>query len=111
MIVPQHNISVFRGTTFRKTITWTQSNNQPVDLTGCSAVMQIRDSSQALILQLTVGSGITLGGTNGTIELFISAATTSTMESGKYEINVTLANTDVVKFLKGTFTIIDGVIP
>lgn len=111
MTIPEHNITIYKGTTFRKTITWMQSNNQPVDLTSCSAKMQVKDATGEVIVELTssLGGGITLGGVAGTIELVITNIVTATMTSGKYDLNITLSNGDVIKLLKGTFSLLDGI--
>lgn len=76
------DLVMYQGASWDYTLTWTTtagSVTTPVNLTGYTARMQVRESvaSTATILSLTSGSGITLGGTAGTIYLEASAATTA----------------------------------
>lgn len=80
------NLTMYQGASWDYTLTWTTtagSVTTPVDLTGYTARMQVREtqSSTATLLSLTSGSGITLGGTAGTILLEATAATTAGMAS------------------------------
>jgi hypothetical protein len=76
------NLTMYQGASWDYTLTWTTtagSVTTPVDLTGYTARMQVREtqSSTATVLSLTSGTGITLGGTAGTILLEASATTTA----------------------------------
>lgn len=72
------DLTMYQGASWDYQLTWT-TNGTAVDLTGYSARMQVRETqaSTAVILSLTSGSGITLGGTAGTIYLEASATTTA----------------------------------
>jgi len=100
-----------QGATFRKLLTWKAGVPAvPVDLTGCTARMQIRadiTSTTPLITLTTENGGITLGDTAGTIELYISDADTAdiTWTAGVYDLEIILANTDVRRLLYGTVTV------
>jgi hypothetical protein len=67
-------------------------SNVPVNLTGYGANMVIRECAKdsAALLTLTSGSGITLGGTAGTIEIEITATQASNLTAGDnvYEIEL-----------------------
>ena len=67
--------------------------NVPVNLTGYGASMVIRECAKdsASLLTLTSGSGITLGGTVGTIEIEITATQAANLTAGDnvYEIELT----------------------
>jgi hypothetical protein len=58
----------------------------PVNITNYTAALQIRSlpSSPTAVLSLTTVSGITLGGTNGTIEVHATAAQTAAIDEGPY---------------------------
>lgn len=76
------NLTMYQGASWDYQLTWTTTSGtvtSPVNLTGYSARMQVRDGHNAdsTILSLTSGSGITLGGTAGTIYLEASATTTA----------------------------------
>lgn len=76
------DLTMYQGASWDYTLTWTTTSGtvtSPVNLTGYTARMQVRETqaSTATIMSLTSGSGITLGGTAGTIYLEASAATTA----------------------------------
>lgn len=81
------NLDMYAGATFDYTLTWAEDST-PVNLTGYSARMQARRSytESAYVFELTSSSGITLGGSAGTIALLYSATNTAT-------VGTTLANT------------------
>lgn len=100
------NLTIEQGATYRNTLTWKDASGSLVNLTGATAKMQIRpDYGNATVLhQLdTNNGGITLGGTAGTVALYIAAADTAgfTWTSGVYDLDVTLSNGDVVRLVQG----------
>lgn len=74
-------LTIFQGATFQKTLTWKVGKPpQPVDLTGCSARMQVRPqvASATVLLELTTDNGrILLGGPAGTVQLQLTPAETA----------------------------------
>lgn len=111
MITPaRYNMTCFQGATFDKTFT-IEIDNVPLDLTGYSSAMQVRqtiDSSSAVI-SLTAGTGITLGGTAGTIRTVIASTATAALSAGQYvyDLEITSGGGVVDRVLEGTF-IVDG---
>ena len=77
--------SIEQGSTWSLTQTL-KNNGTPVDLTGYTAKFQIRksDDNSNELIALTVGDGITLGGANGTITLFLTKARTLSLDEGVY---------------------------
>jgi len=69
-----------------------RKSNVPVDLTNWGATMVIREKAcdSASLLTLTSGDGIALGGTDGTIEIEITAEQASNLTAGQnvYEIEL-----------------------
>jgi hypothetical protein len=67
-------------------------SNVPVDLSSYGATMVIRECAKdsASLLTLTSGSGITLGGSAGTIEIEITATQAANLTAGDnvYEIEI-----------------------
>jgi len=95
-----------QGATFSRVLTWKDSAGDPIDLTGYTARMQLRQykSSGAVILELTTGADgrIALGGAAGTITLEVDADDTAevTTDEGVYDLE--LVNGDVVtRLLEG----------
>ena len=100
-----------QGASFDKTFTWTIGGTA-VNLTGYTAAMQVRvgfDTATTLV-SLTNGSGITLGGTAGTIGVAISAAVTTVLDAGSYAYDLELySGSTVTRLLQGAFTVTPGV--
>jgi hypothetical protein len=100
-----------QGATFDKTFTWTIGGTA-VDLTGYTAALQVRTyaDSSATLVSLTNGSGITLGGTAGTIGVAISAAVTTGLDAGSYAYDLELySGSTVTRLLQGAFNVTAGV--
>jgi hypothetical protein len=76
-----------------------------VDLTGYTSTMKIRASmdSTTVLLTLTSGAGITLGGTAGTIAVAITAAQSATLPVGDlvFDLTLTPPGGAVFQFLSG----------
>jgi hypothetical protein len=79
-----------------------------LDLTGYSARLQVRESYSAssAVLSLTTGTGITLGGTAGTIDLLVASTATADLTPGQYVYDLELVNgTTVDRWLQGEFVV------
>lgn len=102
------NLDCWQGASFDYSLTW-QTNGTAVNLTGYSARMQVRESYDSLtpVLSLTSGSGITLGGTAGSIILDAHATVTATIPSGQYVYDLELVTGGgyVTRLLEGNFTV------
>lgn len=88
MLIPaKRNLKLIKGAQFNPGWTW-RAAGQLVNLTGCTARMQVRDPDTGdLLLELTTeNGGIVLGGAAGTIDLWFGAteSTGISWESGIY---------------------------
>jgi hypothetical protein len=106
------NMSCYQGATFGYTFTWTVTSGTvttPVDLTNYSARMQVRRTydSTAIALGLTSGSGISLGGTAGTIILEADPSTTAAIASGQYvyDLEMVTGAGAVTRLVEGNFIV------
>lgn len=110
MISPgNYNITAYQGATFDLSATWSIGGT-PVDLTSYTAAMQVRESfdSNSTIFSISTGSGITLGGTAGTIDLLVSADTMGSADPGAYTYDLELnSGSSIIRLLRGSF-IIEG---
>lgn len=110
-VAGQYNIVADQGATFTRTVTWLDANSQPVDLTGYSARMQVRQryvsTSTVLSLTSTPAAGITLGTTNGQITIQVSATSTAAVAAGEYRYDLELVSGSgvVTRLLMGSFTV------
>lgn len=105
MAAAEYNLVVEQGATFNKVITYKDSNGTPINLTGYTAKMDIREgynTSTSIISLNTTNSMITLGGDLGTISLLITAANTTLLKEGMYVYDLFIINgTTITKLLKG----------
>ena len=104
-----YNITVWQGADYDKTFTATQGGTA-INWTGYTARMQVRNSSDATatLLSLTTGgSGITLGGTAGTIAVAITSTQSAAIASGAYAYDLELVSSGniVTRLLQGAFIV------
>ena len=106
--------TIYQGATFRKRLRWTNKPaGTPLDLTGCKARMQARaeiDSTDVLLELTTENGGITLGGTAGTIDLYVGATATAaiTWEGGVFDLEIIHPGAlpdDVTRLAQGTISV------
>ena len=113
----KHSITVFKGSTLDRVFTYYAASADgtgrvPVDLTGYTARLQVRkDYAGDTVLDLTTGSGITLGGAAGTIAIHLTAADSANLPvmSGVYDLELYArtagGESTEDKILYGSFTI------
>lgn len=103
-----YNITVWQGADYDKTFTVTQGGSA-INWTGYTGRMQVRDSSDATatLLSLTSGSGITLGGTAGTIAVAITNTQSAAISAGAYAYDLELVSSgnQVTRLLQGAFIV------
>lgn len=76
------------GDTWKVTFAW-KSNNQPINLAGCTAKMQIRNKKRGdLLAEVTTSNGITINGSAGTVSVTFPASMTIGIEPGVHDTNV-----------------------
>lgn len=104
MISPStYNITCPQGATYSTTFTVSQ-DGVPLDLTGYTAALQVRDSYTATDaeISLTSGSGITLGGTAGTIAVVVSSTVTAGVAANTYVYDLELySGSTTTRLLQG----------
>jgi hypothetical protein len=104
-----YEFRVRQGRTFDPVLTWKDSAGQPIDLTGWDAKVQVRENvdDDDPLLELTVGSGITLGGGAGTIALLRSATEMAAVEPGRYSYSLAMTSPGGIQddLLYGSFVV------
>lgn len=103
----RYNIIARQGATF--TLTFTIATDGTLwDLTGYTARMQVRPftESSTVLLSLTNGSGITLGGAAGSVAVAISATTLAGLPAGTHVYDLELVEgANVYPVLSGKFAV------
>jgi hypothetical protein len=102
------NIVIDQGTTFQTSINVTDDNDDVVDLTGYTAVAQMRKhytSSNATSFTASISPSI------GIVTLSMNASTTNTITAGRYvyDCELTDANGAVTRLVQGIVTVTPGV--
>jgi hypothetical protein len=104
----QVNFLCPQGSTFRKNITY-KIQDVPVNLTGYSSRLQVRQTHYAAnpIVSLTSASGITLGGSAGTIDILISDEVTKDFPIGTwvYDLEVESSGGITDRLIEGSFLV------
>jgi hypothetical protein len=104
----KYDITIYQGATYDVTFTWKDESDTEVNLTGYSARLKARESidSSSAFISLTSGSGITLGGTAGTIRVLISATDTAALtQSGVYDLELESGAGVVTRLLEGNLVL------
>jgi len=121
VVANQYNIVVEQGATFSLTITYKDSDGEPIDLTNTDARMEIRQeyTSESALVTLTSAaggsgntSGIALGGVAGTIVVVISDALTGALTApatNVYDLELVTADGAVTRLIEGKATVSPGV--
>lgn len=106
-----YNITCPQGATWDRTFT-VNVGGSPLNLTGYTAAMQVRESADAstALVSLTNGSGISLGGTAGTIAVTISSTASAAIASGSYTYDLELnSGSTITRLLEGAFNVTGNV--
>ena len=110
MTAGKYDIVIEQGADFSYNVTWNDQTGAPVNLTGYSAAMMVRNSynDASPILSLTSAGGqITLGGAAGTIAISASNTLTAALpaSNGFYDLELTSAGGTITRLMQGKVTI------
>lgn len=126
-------LTIYQGATFRRRLWWSAypypvvhvggllinkdtglpadpADLQPIDLTGCTARLQVRaevGSPTVLLTLTTENGGITLGGVSGTVDLLSAPSETATMQwdGGVWDLEIVHPGGDVTRLAEGTMSV------
>jgi len=105
------NLVIEQRATFKLRLAYKNAQKKPINLTGFTAKMQIRDAGGSLIANLTTSNGgITISGSAGLIDLLISASDTSAMNftSALYDLVLIAPDSTDTRLLQGKVTLSPG---
>jgi len=108
-VAGQYNIVADQGATFSRNLHWEDSSGNPIDVTGYSARMQVRERfvSATPVLSLVSPTNIALGGGSGTVVVTVSATLMAAVTAGDYvyDLEMVASNGVVTRLLQGTFKV------
>lgn len=110
MAAGKYDITIEQGATFRLVAQWLDSDEDPIDLDGYSARMQIRPYAESDEVFLTIDTGSNGGITiesDWKIEIEIPADETETLTQycGVYDLELESSTNIVTRLLQGSVTI------
>lgn len=110
---PLH-LTLHQGDTWAIKITYRQPSGAAVDLSGCTARMQLRPAyaSSTVVLEASTSNGrIALNGPAGEIVITVAAADTAAIAAAVYvyDLELTFAGGIVEKAAHGTITVVPEV--
>ena len=92
-----YNMVLYQAATFVKQLRWLDSEGKPIDLTGYRALMQVRLSHNhdKVVIELSTENGrISLGETEGKIQLTVDAESTKKLLPAVYVYDLLLISAD-----------------
>jgi hypothetical protein len=99
-----YRLTLDQGATFRRVFRWLKEG-EPVDLSGFTARMEIRDKVGGRLLHRldTANGGISLGGAEGTVILHVPADVSSawTWRTGTYDLELVQPTGEVIRLVQG----------
>lgn len=107
--VNTYNLNIHQGETWTMTLTVKDENGAAKNLTGYTGKMQIREKPGGTVfeeLATSPGSGMTINGTYGEVELALTATETAALKFRKavYDIYIQ-TGANVTYLLKGDITL------
>lgn len=120
MSAGRYDIILEQGSTFDLPLRYQDSTGNPIDLTGYSASMQVREAPASSLLvefnsNLTANGFVFLSGTsearedgaNGNLRVYMTAANTAALPQfrGRYDLELADSTGYVIRLLEGQFII------
>lgn len=108
-----YNTTIDQGSIWELTIVYQDSDGDPIDLTGYTAAMQLRQNynSEAADLTLTTANGgLTITGATGTIQVYATAVQTGNLTAGFYVYDLELTSgSNISRLIQGQITVAEQV--
>lgn len=102
-----YDIVLYSGTSYRREFRWLPDGTNPIDFTGYSAIMRFGQPGMPALVELSVGSGITLK-LDGNIYIELTPAQTRALRPGiaYYNLDLTEPSGFVQRFLRGRVSLV-----
>lgn len=106
-----YNTVIDQGADWFINFTYKQPNGTPVNITNYTAALQVRTSplARTAVLTLENGSGITITGSSGLLEVHATAAQTADITNGRYSYDLEITSPGpsytVTRLVQGTIEV------
>lgn len=108
-----YNATIDQGSIWNVTLIYKDSNDVPVNLTGYTAAMQLRQNYNSELADLTLttsNGGITITGATGTIAISATATQTGLLTPGFYVYDLELTSgSNISRLIQGQITVAEQV--
>lgn len=105
----QYNLTMDQGSDWFLSLQYKDGSGNPIDLTGYTAAMQLRQyyESTTAALTLTTTAGITITPLTGSIDIHATATQTAAVPGGKYvyDLEIKSAGNIVTRLIQGIMTV------
>lgn len=104
-----YNATIDQGATFQLEVVYKDDAGTPINLTGYTAALQVRQNyydTTALLTLTSPSNGIVITGATGTIDITMTSAQTGGLDEGfyVYDLEITSGGT-VTRLIQGQFTV------
>lgn len=104
-----YNATIDQGATWNLQVVYKTDAGVPINLTGYTAALQVRQNyydTTALLTLTSPSGGIVITGATGTIDITMSATQTGSLDEGfyVYDLEITSGGT-VTRLIQGQFTV------
>lgn len=100
-----YDLTIYQGANFELQLTWRDADNEPIDLTGYQARLQVRvrPSAEDVLMSLTETDGIVLAATSPNIVISRTPAQTAALswDDAVYNLELDNGSGDVSRLLEG----------
>lgn len=104
-----YNFTIDQGSNWNLNVIYKDANGVPINLTGYTAAMQLRENYNSDVAELTLSTsngGITITGNLGKLALTATASQTAALSSGFYVYDLEISSGGVVtRIIQGQITV------
>jgi hypothetical protein len=109
-VAAAYNVTVDQGADYYLTLTYNSPAGTPINLTGYTSSLQVRQNPSDINSYLTLttaNGGIVITGSTGTVAVHASAAQTTAIGAGYYYYDIKLTSSVgiVTRLTQGQFTV------
>lgn len=105
-----YNATIDQGATYNLQVVYKNDAGTPINLTGYTAALQIRQNyydTTALLTLTSPSNGIVITGNTGTIDITMTSVQTGLLDEGfyVYDLEITSGGGIVTRLIQGQFTV------